>query len=97
MAGKGGSDHRRGGRKKGTANKLTQDLRARLIEAGFDPADGLLELAQDKEDKHLRFQALKELMQYVYPKRKTMEHTDHTGHAPPRFIIDIGSPPEDQK
>jgi hypothetical protein len=45
-------------------------------------------------DISLRFQAFKELAQYLYPKRKALEHSGETGgHAPPVFVIDIGEKP----
>jgi hypothetical protein len=43
----------------------------------------------------IRFQAYKELAQYIYPKRKALEHSgDVPGSSPPVFVIDIGTPPK---
>ena len=43
----------------------------------------------------LRASMYRELAQYVAPKRKALEHGGETGgHAPPVFVIDIGSKPE---
>lgn len=63
---------RYGGRKAGTPNRRTQSLIDKCEELGVDPFIGLLELAKDS-DKGIRMSALKELCQYVYPKRRAME------------------------
>lgn len=70
-----------GGRAKGTPNKR-KSLEEVCQAKGFDPFDAMLEIAQDDSDKHLRFQALKEVCQYLYPKRKTLEHSGEINTNP---------------
>ncbi len=83
-----------GGRKKGTPNKKTQNL-AELIEenyAGFDPILELIKLSKsDKAPIDLKVSILKDVTQYIYPRRKSIE-ADITAEAnitPPRTIEDI--------
>lgn len=65
-----------GGRKKGSLNKVTTDLFAKLESIGLDPFTELAKIAQADDNPDLRFQALKELCQYLFPKRKAMEVTN---------------------
>lgn len=62
------------GRKKGTPNKTTEALFAKCEAKGIDPWDLLLEFCGPAEP-NLRFAALKEICQYLYPKRKALEHS----------------------
>jgi hypothetical protein len=49
----------------------------------------------ERAEISIRFQAYKELAQYIYPKRKALEHSgDMPGSSPPVFVIDIGAPPK---
>lgn len=61
------------GRKKGTLNKNTQDLMAKCEARGVDVFDCLLEYVTTPSTMELRLSALKELCQYLYPKRKALE------------------------
>ncbi len=73
---------RRGGRKKGTPNKKSVDVKARLDELGCDPLEGMARIARealDKGDRALAGQMYKELIQYVAPKRKAVEMTGDAG------------------
>lgn len=63
------------GRQPGTPNKKTQSLMEMCEARGFSPFGALLELAQFAEDNNLRFNALKEVSQYLYPKRRAIEHS----------------------
>ncbi len=63
---------KRGGRVAGTLNKKTQNLIDKCDAFGIDPFTALLELTNDP-DVSLRFAALKEICQYIYPKRKAIE------------------------
>lgn len=60
-----------GGRKKGTVNKRTADITERL--EGEDIVGSLLNIAKTTDDEVLRASIYKDLMQYVYPKRKAVE------------------------
>lgn len=64
-----------GGRQKGTPNKKTVDLLERL--GNYNPLDALLAISQD-EDTPLEIQVKinLDLMNYVYPKRKSVEFND---------------------
>lgn len=62
------------GRTKGTPNRFTQNLMQICEEKDLDVFQALVEVALDKESSD-RFHALKELAQYLYPKRKALEHS----------------------
>jgi hypothetical protein len=63
-----------GGRTAGTPNKRTLAIEEKLAALGCDPIQGMARLALDEsEPSALRFAAMKELAQYVAPKRKAME------------------------
>lgn len=69
-----------GGRQKGTPNKATLDIKARLEALGCDPFDGMAKLAMDPNNTpELRGRMYAELAQYVAPKRKAVEHTGQDG------------------
>src|SRR3712207_1587386 len=72
---------RRGGRQKDTPNKTTQVVAKRLKALCCDPIEGMATIATDPStDINLRFQALMELAQYVYPKKKAVEVAGEDGH-----------------
>lgn len=62
------------GRKKGTPNKMSTNLNAICEAKGINPFEALLEMTKH-EDPNIKMQALKEVCQYVLPKRKAVEHT----------------------
>ena len=67
---------RRGGRKKGIPNKDKRELIDMIQERfpGYHPVLAMAEIANDLDnDKKLRFDATKEVAQYVVPKRKAVE------------------------
>jgi hypothetical protein len=63
-----------GGRTEGTPNKATNDLLNKCQEAGIDPWKEILSIAADRGHPD-RFNALKEILPYLYPKRKAIEVT----------------------
>ena len=70
------------GRKKGVPNKDTQALQDRIASKypGWDPVEAMAEIAQDDtNDVMIRLAALKEVSQYIHPKRKAIEHTGKDG------------------
>lgn len=67
-----------GGRVKGTPNLRTQELIDMVAASGQDPFAVMIDLLTN-EDLHLRFQAAKELAQYLRPKRKAIEVTGDDG------------------
>ncbi len=65
-----------GGRQKGTPNKNTQDIQAKLAAIGCDPILGMAEIAAEARSNgnlELAGSMYKELAQYVAPKRKAIE------------------------
>src|SRR5215208_6306459 len=71
---------RRGGRQKGTPNKKTQAVAEKLAALGCDPIKQMGQIALDESvEVSVRVQVLKELCQYVAPKRKAVEVTGEDG------------------
>lgn len=71
-----------GGRKKGTPNKRTQELAAKMEALGCDPIEGMATIALDMENPpELRGRMFSELAQYLFPKRKALEHSGEIGRA----------------
>lgn len=69
-----------GGRQKGTPNKLSLTVATRLEELGCDPIEGMARIAMDsKSPDDLRGRMCAELANYVYPKRKAIEHSGKGG------------------
>lgn len=80
-----------GGRQKGTPNKKTAELKQMLesIPGWKDPLVFMGEIvSDDAADDDMRFQAAKELGNYLYPKRKAIEHTGADGDAIEVALID---------
>lgn len=63
------------GRKPGSMNKKTKTVEEVLNKLGFDPFDALCEMAKTTHGA-LKFQVVKEICQYVYPKKKALEITN---------------------
>ena len=62
------------GRPVGSKNKRTQEIQDRLDDLGVDPIEGLAMIVKDPNNSsELKFQCLKELAQYVAPKRKAVD------------------------
>ena len=79
---RGGSKpgERRGGRHKGTPNKKTAAVAEVLSGLGLDPIKQMGQIAMDEHvEVSIRVQILKELCQYVAPKRKAVEVTGDKG------------------
>ena len=63
-----------GGRVKGTPNRVTADVQARLAALKCDPIEGMAQLALDPGNSaELRGRMFAELAQYIAPKRKAVE------------------------
>lgn len=78
-----------GGRQKGTPNKDTKALQDRIASKypGWDPVEAMAEIAQDDQnDVMIRLAALKEIAQYIHPKRKAIEHSTPPGDA---FVVEF--------
>ncbi len=62
------------GRPPGSKNKRTQEIEEKLAGLNCDPIEGMAMIASDPTaSQELKFQAFKELAQYVAPKRKAVE------------------------
>lgn len=78
-----------GGRAKGTPNKATAEVAARLAELGCDPIEGMARIAMDiAAPIELRGRMYSELAQYVAPKRKAVEVSGEGG-APIEIAVTI--------
>jgi hypothetical protein len=65
-----------GGRRKGTPNKKTQNLMELISEhhKNFDPVLELIDIFKnEKTPVDLKVNILKDITQYIYPKRKSIE------------------------
>jgi hypothetical protein len=81
-----------GGRQPGTPNKRTQELKDRIEALGCDPVAAMVQIGEEamhSGDHNLAFSVYKELMQYMYPKRKAIE-VQATVEAEPMPIKVIG-------
>lgn len=66
-----------GGRTKGTPNKFNSNLHAICAAKNLNPFEALLEMANNKEtEPGHKLGALKELCEYLYPKRRRVEFED---------------------
>ena len=78
-----------GGRKKGTPNKRTLLVQERLAKCGLDPIEEMANLYFEARETDLRLAAgiLKELCQYVHPKRKAVEVALENPHVPNEIVL----------
>ena len=84
---------RRGGRKKGAANRRTVDLVEQLESLGLDPVRELaeaLQAAKDVSDLPNWINAAKALLPYLYPRRRAVDITSNAG--PMQLIVSTGIP-----
>jgi hypothetical protein len=65
-------------RKKGTPNKDTANLFALCDAKGINVFERLLDIAADSEHE-FNFAALRTASEYLYPKRKAIEHSGEIG------------------
>ena len=86
-----------GGRKSGTPNKKTIAVQEQMERLGFDPIESMIEISkQAMSDKNyvLAGQMAKELAQYIYPKRKAVEHITDEPAEWPKITINITDDPK---
>ena len=84
---------RRGGRKKGAANKRTADLVEQLEALNLDPVAELaaaLHVAKSEGDLPNWINAAKALLPYLYPRRRAVDITSNAG--PMQLVINTGVP-----
>ncbi len=71
-----------GGRKKGSLNKLTQTVQETLDRLHCNPIEGMAAIAENgRNPPELRGRMYAELSQYVFPKRRAIEHSGPGGSA----------------
>ena len=70
---KGAPKPKGSGRQKGTPNRKTEALEEICARHGLNPFEGMVKLALEADDINIRFNSLKEICQYLYPKRKALE------------------------
>ena len=88
--------HKTGGRMAGTPNRKTRDVEELLASLDCDPIRGMAEIARNPEASlELRGRMNAELAQYVYPKRKAVEHTGAGGDSVLRTIEVVLVPAKD--
>lgn len=81
-----------GGRKKGTQNKVSQEklstIQELCVQYNCDPFESLLKIASDPMTViDLKVNILKELCQYIYPKRKSIEVIGELINEPQIMIL----------
>ena len=74
---------RRGGRQKGTPNKLTAEVQAAIAETGETPRDYMLRVMRDETVDHARRDAMaRAVAPYCHPQLASVATTNETGrHA----------------
>ncbi len=85
------------GRKKGTPNKDTANLFALCEARGINVFEELLNIAADPTHE-MQFSALRTAAEYLYPKRKAIEHSGEVGLLLKSKIEEIAKlTPEEKK
>ncbi len=87
-----------GGRQKGTPNKKTLEVQEQINALDYDPITTMVKISQQAmadENYALAGQMAKELAQYVYPKRKAIEHINKEDtDFPTQLIINFTDDPK---
>ena len=78
----------------GTPNRKTEEIRELLDSLGCNPIEGMAKLAGNAENSpELRGRMYAELAQYLYPKRKAVEHSG-AENAPLTLVVERIRPRE---
>lgn len=83
-----------GGRKKGTPNKKTAEIRRRI--EGYDPIGKLMALADETKDEELKVRVLLGVVPFSYS-RLAMSQIDPRASMMPDLKLEIVAAPEDGK
>lgn len=84
-----------GGRIKGTPNRKTRIIMDKLKELKIDPIEEMVKLYQEAGQKpEIKTKLMSELAQYIYPKRKAIEHTGQIDQK--HFVISSPSTSDEQ-
>lgn len=75
-----------GGRKKGTPNRVTQTIQEYFDSNGIFIPQKIMEL-MPKLDERDQVKAWLELIQYVFPKRKSLDHTFNPSNEELKAIL----------
>jgi hypothetical protein len=81
-----------GGRKKGTPNKTTKNIRSSLKKMGCDPLQAIARIAMKAEedgDTEIALRAYKELALYVAPKLRAIEIIEKGGKEDAKPVTSI--------
>jgi hypothetical protein len=69
-----------GGRRKGSRNKRTTELQARIRASGMDPLSFMIAVMRNaKAPLEMRFEAARSAAPYVHPKLTAIEHSGKDG------------------
>lgn len=86
-----------GGRQKGVGNRFNRDLEALCAERGFNPFEAMLEFAQNPKTKGaIKLGALRELCEYIFPKRQRVEFEGSAYIKVVREIQELSKLPTDE-
>ena len=70
---KGDKKPENSGRKKGTKNKANLGVAEFLQRRNINCIDELLKIANETKEENIKLSVYKELLSYIYPKRKAIE------------------------
>ncbi len=80
------------GRRKGTLNRITGEVAARLAELSCDPIEGMAAIAADTRNSvEVRARMYAELAQYIHPKRRAVESRLVDSQGKDRYPLDLES------
>lgn len=79
------------GRKKGTPNKNSLDLLRICEEKGVDVFAEMVSIAMTTTLPEVRFKMFSQIAEYLYPKRKALEHSGHLGMEWAKKVEEIDS------
>lgn len=85
-----------GGRQKGTPNRVTQELRARILASGLSPIDYMISVMRDTNaPRDIRLDAAKAAAPYVHQRLEAVQVTG-PDDGPLEFVVrKLYSPAED--
>jgi len=93
----GGKKPEGSGRKKGTPDKIRSEVKDKIEASGYDPIRAMIEIGEEAmtaKDYTLAGNMAKELAQYIYPKRKSVEHTTDGSFMPTGITINFTEDPK---
>lgn len=85
------------GRAAGVPNRATQTLMEKCETKGLDIFEAMIEIAMLTTDKPKKFSMLKDLAEYIYPKRKALEVTGEMNLELSRQVDEIKKLTKEEK